>query len=799
MAQFSFTGEEWMASLFEAGTNAQQMPRRLITRADFPDAPTESIGLPVPIIYGKMQEVASASSAPILSGSAARGAVFVPEPPAPYPPNIWAMGWGDMPDPPGVATGVSASLIGGGEISAGQIAGDALAVMVVVSTPSGVEGDPHIFNTYATTTVAITGSNNAVRVQWTWPAAATTDWTTKVFIGSDYWNLVSPVNSAQYIEVTYPTNAAVFDRHPATGIEPSPGAAAIVGPPAVAAVTRTIATGANLIEHLATGFYVVSANMSDGETGLSGLAVARSAPYRRKVRIEWLAVSGAVSYNVYRKDQLAGTWTRRWTTTNTYFEDDFLDTGATFIESNVAGPTGPVKLIPCGMRTAVDGSRWHQYLVCGHAVKSIPQIFADGSAVSSAYYGSHLLVPGQAGYSTFFPADAGAQQFRVINGNRYTFVYARGPASDAAYRGELLATANVWGIENHGSGIGTLIENVHEQYLHWLLNFCVRNVGDQNWEVTAPTFPDDPTLQTIDLASFADCAAIGRSRNPPDGYTGATVIGANGEFVSLRDMIARWNVSCDTSCGFSRRTQFFVTMHDDDDAATAAAPLFTEERHIYEGSFATKDLIDRLATRVLYVYARDYTNRTSSNFLRSGVIEDTAAITGFGGTSVIDGGVRESQIREYHMIRKQAVADDISRRYLEIHKGPPRLLSFATSVGVLNYDIGDILRVRHREAIGPIVGGTVTVPIRVESMRYTPGRNIVRVEGLDVSGLFLNRYIVMPVGAMSVIGRVPALNIVGIPVGALRFTGYIPTLRYTLVISPPVGATVFTGHAPTLV
>jgi hypothetical protein len=169
---------------------------------------------------------------------------------------------------------------------------------------------------------------------------------------------------------------------------------------------------------------------------------------------------------------------------------------------------------------------------------------------------------------------------------------------------------------------------------------------------------------------------------------GAFVLGAQGEQLSLRDQIARFNVSADLYCGFNRQSQFFVTMIPPE-TYIEDLPTFTQIEDIFAGSFSTTDSIGDLATNALYVYDKDYVGVSESGWFKEKELSSPLAIAGFGGDDPISGGKRDSRIIELYMVRDDAVANDIITRYLKVHEGPPRLVSFATGLKGMNFELGD--------------------------------------------------------------------------------------------------------------
>jgi hypothetical protein len=733
---FEMIAEDFISSKFSVANLDKQIPQRIITRADFADAPSEIINWPVPIIYGSVVEEVADAAPPVLQGNQDkdRGAFFVSDHPyhEAYPPTLWVMGWGDMDSPPGPPTSVSGVPSAGGSISEDDIVSGDLYLQVTAVNSTGDEGDPHIFNTNATTIIDLTGMGSGLKIDCsaTYPGGAAAGWALRFYLGMDLFNIITQVNNAQMIEVAYPTTTCTFDKHPKMGEEPTPD---------------NIATGAQLIQHWVGRFYAVTAVVGGRETGLSPVCFAKSAPYRRKTRIEWITVSGATAYNVYAKDSHRGqkatdeptskfsrsSWNRKWTTANTYFEDDFLDTDVTFINPASVGPTGAVPLIFCGFRTADDGSRWHQYLIAGHAIKEISAIFVEGARVDPSSYGQQALVPGQTGYSTFFSGDAGSPQYRDINGHRYTFIYGRGPVSDQVAKGEKLASANVLGLEDVGDGSGDAILNIHQQYKHAVKNWFFQSYESGDW-LTAPNWPEDPNGDIVSQVyedSFDDCEVIsttamsGAPSTSGAGFVGAFVMGNKGERLTLRDWIARLNTSGDCECAFNDDSQFFISMFDPNaDTSATILRAYTPTDHIVKDSLDIVDKPEWLENVMHYSYLRDW----AADIWEAEDYQhrDAESITNWQEE-------RSAPELELWCIRNAEVASEIISRRMIRRKDITRLLTFSTTFAGLSTELGDLILVSHYEGIG--ASGWESRVFRVIRHETDPQKYMVHLECVDVT------------------------------------------------------------------
>lgn len=713
--QFVITCEDYLALFVGLGDNEKQIPKRTISRVDFPDAPLAQVGKPVPIVYGVVSDETSTTTPPVITGTAALGS-YIQD-------GVRLASFG----PTGILAAPTGVAIVQNGASSGAVAVDVpngeWGAIVTAVNGSGQESDPSAYYWDAenagrgafsgaglVATVTPSDATRSLTVTWNAVASAVKY---RVYLGWYYYG----ARWQQVIEVTAPTLSATFNAAPVWSTEPTAG---------------NISTGASLVYFQERHQYRVAAVMADGETALSvATATAWSRPYRRPVRVEWVGVAGAVEYRIYRFDQFGVFEGRRWTVSGsaTYFDDDLLDTNVELL-TELPAATGAVPLIPVGTEVDAGGARWYRFLVAGHAVKAIDSVFLDGRKVDAGNFGVTWAVPGKTGYSTYFP-NTGSPQYRDLNGHRYALVYVRGPDGDAAAGGTKI-TANLQGIEDAGDGGGTLVQDGFDQYLHAMRNWILGDYQSGGWASSGPTWPSAfgaAAVEVLDDAAFAAAKAIAQTRIS-GGYQGNFILGANGELQTTRTWIQRFNVSLDCYAGFSRKSQFFVRMLDPDLAVLAAARQYTQVLDIFAGSFKVVDQVGNLENVIVYSYWRNYAeNRWLKDTLET---PDTDSITNSQQT-------KRSQTLDLWLHRSQTSADDVVNRRLLRTKEPPRLVTFQTGLQALNTELGDIVKVTHLEGVG--TGGWTDRAIFITRHELDPDRLAITLEGYDVDRLFEGAFI----------------------------------------------------------
>jgi hypothetical protein len=390
------------------------------------------------------------------------------------------------------------------------------------------------------------------------------------------------------------------------------------------------------------------------------------------------------------------------------------------VETGDTAANGHVPVIYTGFRD-IGGTNYHEFLVAGHACKSIDAWYIDTvlQDASTAGGGGVFKIPGYAGWTALF----GSTVYRDIGGQRFTFIYHTDDAEgDALADGSSVLTLAMKGIEDVGDGSGLLITDVFAQYYHWLVNWAYGDYQSGAW-LAAPTFADEATIEMIDGTTFDTCSTSAEARIS-GGYVGAGIIGANGERSSVRDLIAKWNRSGDVDCGFNRKCQFVVSMTPDTPSAIASDTVVTQSHDIRAGSFEIRDDVDELYTELPLLWQKDYVDATAIGWQGqlSLINEDLV--------NLID----EDKVApnlELHFIRRGGVAQNIAQHYHDRHLNTPRLVRWREPLRGTSNDLGDIVTVTHDEGIGPT--GWTENPVRIVRHIVHPDDLSVEIEAQDLS------------------------------------------------------------------
>jgi hypothetical protein len=714
-----FICKDFLASHFGAADLEKQIPQRTLTRVDFPDMPIATIGAPVPIVYGGLSDEGSVNPPPVLTGDPAIGA---------YWDGLQVFGFAPITNSAAaVPTGVTVGSTAGGTIAT-DVPDAKYGVWVTAVDANGIETDPDCYfvnqqglgtrQTFPANVQTVTvGAGEKIQVSWSAAAGAVKY---RVYLGYYYYG-AGPQQAIETASLSCEFTTSPSWNTPVTASNITPGAFAFGVPPSGPWMEKNE--------------YAVSAIYADGETALSDFGVVWWSGYLRSYRVEWIAPTIApLGYRVYRRKPYQ-TWDRMWIVPagTTQFDDDQRDTNVTYI-TGVRQPSGALPLIYVG--TVLDAQtfnpmKWHRFVVAGHAIKEITSIFQGTVRVDAGNYGVTFCVPGQTGYSTYFP-NTGSPQYVDINGRRYTCIMVRGPQGDAAADGTQPLSVNVRGAEDAGDGSGALIDALADIYKHLVINWWLQSYQSGAW-LTAPDWPTDvdgTIVSQVDEASFDALKALHNARLT-GGYPGAIALGISRETLTLKNAIARMNLSCDCGSFFNRNSQFAVSGLDLSSATLAAAKHYDQANDTIAGSFDTVPDVDDIENVVVYSYLRRYA-KTQAGDQDWDAFEqrnrDADAI------HALRDDEREGPVVQLHAVRSAAVANDIMQRRLDFYKRAPVRVFFTTNLKALATEIGDVITTDH--IAGLATGGWSAQPLRVLRHVVNPSNYTVTLECHDLGRLY---------------------------------------------------------------
>jgi len=300
----------------------------------------------------------------------------------------------------------------------------------------------------------------------------------------------------------------------------------------------------------------------------------------------------------------------------------------------------------------------------------------------------------------------------TINGNRYQIL-----RFNAAQEGNPV-TANVWGVETLGTATGnndggTLIENIVDQFKHFLYNWIFNSYLSGAWFTTTAF-----KAGLIDDASFTAASTVAAAR-VVGGYKGA---GALLDETDVRQVIQDWLMSSDLDW-YEWNGQFKVRMFDPTVVDRNALPQYTPKASVFRESF--KPVLD--VTRHWNKIAWQAGPQVDGYYL-SGSLKDDESIRMYG--RAID-----APIRTLFWTRHLTTAQDIIARALRLSKNPPVYGMFSVPIGKKSDEIASLIAVTHPEGIDISSLGWVKHVCKILRSDIDLDRAIITMTVLDVDAL----------------------------------------------------------------
>jgi hypothetical protein len=252
----------------------------------------------------------------------------------------------------------------------------------------------------------------------------------------------------------------------------------------------------------------------------------------------------------------------------------------------------------------INAFLWDEYCVFGHAPSpgGVLSIFGDIDGVRRKFtedmYGVDVIAPG---HTTTWNLHTGSSLlYRDYNGNRYTTFFARGPRSYNARLGGIPFVVNIGGIEATGDGTGSMIDGLHRQILHLLINWVFGDYRAGAW-LASPLVPGS-LYSRINTASFEAVATLS-ALYVTGGFKGAFLLGADGETMTFQEILRLAAVSGAYDYGINKDGQYIASMIHP--AATLNRAI-RDVTDIPAGSFHARRRRDQLRNVVTYRYGKRY-------------------------------------------------------------------------------------------------------------------------------------------------------------------------------------------------
>jgi hypothetical protein len=694
--QFELKGADWLKKKFSRKRRAQQGWQPLITAADFPACPEETLNSPAPLIYGSLG----------IGGSDAVVGVTI------------TVG----PQPVAAPANFDLSLVAGGKTAG------VTRYYTVSAFVAGVESDQTPVLVERTT-----NTQKTIRVNW------------DAVSGAEFYRVYSSHRSDFLQGALLDVSSSVTQYDDVTVLPNE---------------NREWITGTNWLLMLRQNFqYLVYAKVGGGLFSIPGTAYTVITPIadrrevpstriQRNITVSWTAHPGAVDgYRIIRRRSYYSDWdaeyNRQWDVAAgvlSVTDDNVVTTPVTMptgelIATSAAGQAEAtfVGIGAYGSPTPITVSA---LLIARHACARVGNIYIPNTtdAAEGETSTTYLAVPDSAfGVTWFAPDHPGwiyPTKYVEINGQRFTLIFTTiEPLPDRVF-------VDVDGIETAADGTGTLIRSIVDQRLHFMVNFIA---PDTPW-ATGPyltaastVFPHLPDIPLVDEVSHAAVKASLATRLSGTDYEGATIIGAAREFVSALDALARFQQSGDFDQTFNRKGQDTVSCEPIE--AALDLPVIGDVLSIRQGSFNLIDQVQSAFFNIIpYVHSRDYTGREKSGWKGNAEIRSDESITNYDQE-------REAPKMELHACRANtpqgsATIADVMARKLARFQDPRRIGSLQMPFEGLNYEPGSVVAITHLEGIG--AEGWTGREVRIIRHEVEPTTGLIRLDFYDLTAVLEN-------------------------------------------------------------
>jgi hypothetical protein len=367
----------------------------------------------------------------------------------------------------------------------------------------------------------------------------------------------------------------------------------------------------------------------------------------------------------------------------------------------------------------------------------------DGSFVyetveDSMGSGIEWLVPDTPEFATALGISTSYRDLTGADGitRRWTMIYGQGPKADKAMDGSGIIAARVRGIEDVGDSTGDVLNDLHDQFAHFLENvvFVEGDGPDTLWN-------DEPTFGKEDLTiiDYDSINALKAQRQDEMGVPMTTfgVVGFAGELTDVSEWLVRWQESGDFRVGTNRFWQQGAWAIDRFIEPPDTTPLL-DTYEIHTRTFKPLPRIEELANHIHYRYRKDWlnTDRWFVDFENADPENGRNVAQTVNETSIEKWGNerRETDVEFYFQVyadRMEHVLEEIARRFTQ----PPTYIELEGSLCLMNaeFDVGRYVTLNHWRGIGP--AGYVGRPCWILSNTLLPDNRRVKLELLDLAGL----------------------------------------------------------------
>jgi hypothetical protein len=378
-------------------------------------------------------------------------------------------------------------------------------------------------------------------------------------------------------------------------------------------------------------------------------------------------------------------------------------------------PAGEVVAIDVGDLT-VNGNARRGALICGHGVKSILNVYQNGTLIGSG--DAHATWPGKSDWLTI---NGSADHYTDVNDHWVALVLLDGTRATDFAAGTAAITVNLQGVATGGDGSGDLITDLLLQYRHLLINWILTSWTSGLWHLS-PTFavyPDGTPLCRVRTQSWQTASATAGTF-VDGGLVGGFVLGADGRAQAAREVIALANKQCHVRLAMNELGQLFVRMLPRTrTAALNGNTTIVDVTDILDTpAFQSDQKIESLATELAYRYRWNYRNRQWDG---GGQVGNAPALL-LAGRPVV-------QRPEFPWIRETATAGTVAQQILNLLSETNEIVQWARPLCGLEHELLDVVPLHH------FSGRAVEQTVWITRKTIDPMTNVVSFEGISIGRL----------------------------------------------------------------
>lgn len=347
---------------------------------------------------------------------------------------------------------------------------------------------------------------------------------------------------------------------------------------------------------------------------------------------------------------------------------------------------------------------WGELVVC-LGETDIPNVYASSLLnpptrilFAADRYGVDILAPGHPGWPF-------ATDYVMRNGCRCTVIYARGPVLWHHITGLVNITVDVCGQKNLA---GDAVDQAGFVYQEFLSQHVLAYNGQGYTAgpcVGLPTFADDGRAMIWTSKVQAWQTMTGLRTGTAKGYLCSMALT---EPTTLRQILATWHLTFDAFSAKNAAGQLYPFSLDD--TASASSGIQIREWMELEALPAPRLAWDEIENTIDYTVGWDPEQKTARTTVLT--VKDDDAIAALKG-DVRKGGVRKPSLRELKYTADDVTAADVIGRRLMRLKAAPRYQALPVRMDGIDREIGEQVRVSHRDGIGAALVGYVDQPMTI--------------------------------------------------------------------------------------